>query len=350
MPNKSKPNILIINRVSVVKNKGPSRSLEERIIEPITRLHERGLIDLIIINESDWKGGCFSKHTHAIMNRPNSREACEILSECASMNVKTIIDLDDLPIFFPQGDTAYLPKERRENFYRCINLATCITASTRRISKWIENHFPQKETTIIHTGLDFQKIDHLTMWPTKFFKNSITFTNAGSLKLGAFEKPWLETIEEALKKNGWSLDVFADSIDYLPPSLPFNYLGQVNWLNHKIQLNHSYPLSVTPLASSEDPTHLAYSQYKTPIKYIIYAGLGIPGIYSQSPIYTDEVEHGITGVLTPNTRESWLGAMDSMINDTSLRGKIQKNGMIDVRTRFSLESCSNKWLRLINEL
>ncbi len=338
---------MIVNRKSVVAGAGISRSLEERIVEPVRVLCDQGLAEYTIVSDSDWENIDFRGYTHVAMNRPHSHDSFQMATMAKLANVPLLIDIDDLPIYFPEGDSAHLSDEKKRFFMKCMETATVILPSTKKILEWLKKELPSVESIHVPTGLDFDRIDRETK-STHKYSRGILFTNAGSLKLGTFAQDWLSVMEKVLKKTGWRLEVFADNTSYLPDTLPFHYLGQAGWFEHKTAINQAFPLSITPLASSEDPLHLEYSQYKTPIKYITYGGLGIPGIYSDCSIYSDEIINLETGIVVKNTTEAWTEAMERAISDTDLLKKIMMAAKKDVRNRFSIERAARNWHAILS--
>jgi hypothetical protein len=345
-----KSNIMIVNRTSVVPGAGISRSLEERIVEPIAYSQKRDLMNYELVADSRWAEIDFSKFTHLACNRPHSFDSLQMIKKAREARLPVIVDLDDLPIFFPEHDVSYFSPEKRKFFFESLSEATLVVNSTQRTLDWVKKEFPQVDSIHVPTGLDFDRMDQATPSPQITYPKGLTFTNTGSLKLGNFGEGWLRVMEEVLKKTGWQMEVFADGISYLPKTLPFHYHGQASWFDHKTLLNEAFPIAVTPLASHEDPSHLHYSQFKTPIKYLIYGGLGIAGIYSDCPIYTDEITNFETGVLIPNTEEAWREAVERMILDVPFRNKIAQTAKKDVRDRFSIKRAGENWAKLLKDL
>jgi hypothetical protein len=58
-----------------------------------------------------------------------------------------------------------------------------------------------------------------------------------------------------------------------------------------------WTIGLAPLRDSDG------NRAKTGNKYREYAALGIPGIYSDMPVYSSSVRHGETGYLAPHTEQ-----------------------------------------------
>ncbi len=338
-----RPQVLIINRASVVKGAALSRSVEERLYEPLREIELKRWIDLSIENEM---GELHLKaYTHLVFNRGHSAQSLTLALKAKALGLTVISDLDDLPIFLPDGDSAFLDDQKQKYFLEILKASDILVCSTPKIKEWADSHFAQKHNVVIPTGFDFERFDQQR--EIKFHGSQILFTNAGSLKLGNFGGDWLDTMTTWLKKNKWRLSIYADFIDYFPDEFPMVSHGSVPWVKHKLEINQNYSLAVVPLAASEDPKHLKYSIFKTPIKYIIYGGLGICGIYSKTPIYQNEIEDRVHGYLADNTRESWLDALDEAVNNKDLTKKIVTNAMSDVRQRYSKKIAIEGWKKVL---
>lgn len=345
-----KPSILIVNRVSVVAGAPLSRSVEERLFEPIQRLHALDQLDFEIISELKWQEADLQSFTHILLNRAHSEYAVQLVEQAKKLNIKVISDLDDLPIYFPKGDKAYLDSKKQHAFAEVLSHSDAIVCSTEKIREWATTNHQSTFSQTINTGFDFERIDRKTKAPVDFFPNTVVLTNAGSLKLGRFGNEWLECMENGLSKHNWRLAVFADSVSYFPERFPLTYFGSVPWFDHKVAVNKAFPIAVVPLASYEDPAHLLYSQYKTPVKYIIYGGLGVPCIYSKSPIYENEVQDGVTGMLVQNTVEDWANAIQQLIEDPEKGRVMAENAAADVRARYDIANVGQKWLDLLKSV
>lgn len=342
-------NIAIINRSSVVAGAPVSRSVVERLVEPIAFLERQGILNYAIFSEASWSSIDFTKFTHILLNRPHSKFSLNLLFEAKKYRCRVICDLDDIPIYFPVTDRAYLDPEKKLLFYEILSNSDFITCSTSPIQIWVKNNIHSKENIIIKTGYDFKRIESLTLH-NNFKPDTVLFTNAGSLKLGVFKNDWLKAMKDILVKRNWRLGVFADTSEDFSKDFPLEYYGSVPWMEHKTIINKSFPFSVVPLAGDEDKTHLMYSQYKTPVKYFINGGLGIPCIYSKSPIYENVINNFENGILVKNDLDSWKEALELMISNNNLRNSIARKAFIDVRENFDIVETSRQWLQLLNSI
>jgi glycosyltransferase involved in cell wall biosynthesis len=105
-----------------------------------------------------------------------------------------------------------------------------------------------------------------------------------------------------------------------------------------------WSLGLAPLRDTRE------NRAKTNNKYREYAALGVPGIYSDMPVYSSVVRHGETGYLAPHTEAGMLEALRTMVSDGALRRTIRRNALIDAATTYALLPMQQEWLREITLL
>jgi len=83
--------------------------------------------------------------------------------------------------------------------------------------------------------------------------------------------------------------------------------------------NAHWDIALAPLRDTP------FNRAKSDIKFLDYAALGAPGIYSDLPVYADSVRHGETGLLAANDTASWVAALHSLIEQPDLRQELAAN-------------------------
>jgi glycosyltransferase involved in cell wall biosynthesis len=90
--------------------------------------------------------------------------------------------------------------------------------------------------------------------------------------------------------------------------------GNMDYWRHKAFLaSQPTMLGICPLETHADESTLDFVAAKSDLKMVEYGGFGHPGVYSQSPPYTESDLK--TGVLTLNTSEGWLEALESAFEE-----------------------------------
>ena len=113
----------------------------------------------------------------------------------------------------------------------------------------------------------------------------------------------------------------------------YDYMSKANW--------------AVGMALLEDTP---FNRGKTNNKYREYGAFGIPGIYSDMPVYSSCIKNGINGFLAPHTEEGISKALISMIDDRDLRENIRYAALQDVSTRYSPKAMQQQLLREISLL
>lgn len=80
-----------------------------------------------------------------------------------------------------------------------------------------------------------------------------------------------------------------------------------------------WDIALAPLADTP------FNRAKSDIKFLDYAGLGAPAVYSDLPVYSQSVRHGETGLLAANTAESWAAALGRLIDEPALGRELAAN-------------------------
>jgi glycosyltransferase involved in cell wall biosynthesis len=101
--------------------------------------------------------------------------------------------------------------------------------------------------------------------------------------------------------------------------------------------NMKWDLAIAPLEDTR------FNRAKSDIKFLDYSALGIPGIYSQVPIYTETVSHLETGYLAENTPEAWEQALEKLLAEKGLREQLAENARAYVNSARALEHCAIQW-------
>ena len=93
-----------------------------------------------------------------------------------------------------------------------------------------------------------------------------------------------------------------------------------------------------------------FTRAKSDIKYLDYAAIGAPGIFSDISVYTPTIRHGENGLLAENTPAAWENALETLISDANLRQNIARQAVKDLYTSRTLEKCALQWKNAIEPL
>ncbi len=118
------------------------------------------------------------------------------------------------------------------------------------------------------------------------------------------------------------------------------YVKFIPWA-HK---NLHWDFAIAPLEDN------AFNLSKSDIKFLDYAMLGIPGIFSAVSSYKDTVDHKKTGWLCDNNTNAWFDALESLFSDASLRNSLRENATAYTTNRRTLEHCAVQWLSAVKSI
>jgi glycosyltransferase involved in cell wall biosynthesis len=131
---------------------------------------------------------------------------------------------------------------------------------------------------------------------------------------------------------GWMPDELADvpGVTLLPHVPDYDrYLA--------FKISRQWDIGLAPLVGS------AFDACKTSVKYREYGGCRIAGVYGNVAPYTDDVVDGRTGLLADHRPESWIAALERLVESSQLREKIAASAHADVESRFSQRASVRRW-------
>lgn len=118
------------------------------------------------------------------------------------------------------------------------------------------------------------------------------------------------------------------------------YPAFARWMSEHVK----WDLAIAPLEEN------VFTRCKSDIKFLDYSILGIPGIYSQGPVYGQTVRHLDTGYLAESDPQSWTAGLELLLRDDTLRlGLAQRAQAYTCATR-TLQHCAVQWQTAICSL
>lgn len=86
------------------------------------------------------------------------------------------------------------------------------------------------------------------------------------------------------------------------------------------------------------------------LKFLEFGFLGVPAVFSNVESYNTTVVDGETGLLVNNSTDSWVKAIQRLIDNPTLRQQIGANAQREVQTNWMLTSQNNGWQSLLDKL
>jgi glycosyltransferase involved in cell wall biosynthesis len=170
--------------------------------------------------------------------------------------------------------------------------------------------------------------------------------------LEIIREPFLRARERLFRERGLRLVLqLVGGMDEEAPSLRWyerleipdrdaSYPRFVRWLRQTV----TWDLAVAPLAPN------AFNEAKSALKFLEYAALGVPGIFSNVGEYDAALENRQTGLLIdPNSADDWEEAIVELASNCSLREKLAANARRKVLENYLLGNTVPIWVSLLAE-
>jgi glycosyltransferase involved in cell wall biosynthesis len=177
-----------------------------------------------------------------------------------------------------------------------------------------------------------------------------TKTHAADLEM--IREPFLRARERLLRERGFKLvlqlvgviDEDSSSRRWYErlevPGRDIVYPRFVRWLRQMV----TWDFALAPLVPNE------FNQAKSVIKFLEYAALGVPGIFSHVGEYGSTIEHGETGLLVASDRvQQWEQAIFDLASNPPLRERLATNARRELLNRHLLGDTVPIWLSVIAE-
>ncbi|AEI78155.1 hypothetical protein CNE_1c28420 [Cupriavidus necator N-1] len=341
------PRLLVVQRISLSHDKLMSRSIAARFGPLLTYMANAGLIEWEEIVEGDVTISQLRRFDAVLFNKHTSTRAVDLMKMANDLGLKTIYDMDDWIIDLPMYSVTDLSDDLLANIMWMVRHASVATVSNRVLQERLRRIRPS--VVIIPNGFDHQSSacadgEWLEASPPR-----ILFSNTDGIKLVHFKKGFLQVIADFMERHPEAeLDFWGDrfpEMSRIPRLRARGFLDNTGY-KHAIR-DAGYLFAIVPLGGREDPDALFFNSCKSCIKYIDYGSLGIPGIYSRTPVYEDAITHRQTAMLVENNVGEWSEAMEELYRDETLRNALRQNAHEDTRARFGLERPARTFMELL---
>ncbi len=265
-----------------------------------------------------------------------------LLARCKKYGIKVVYETDDDLLGVEENSPSFEYVDRvRGELINFIDNADAITVTTPNLA----SKFDLNKTVVIHN-----------YYVDSVFKVKKDIKREGKLKLGYYgtltHSKDLFLIKEAIlelkKKYDFDFEVIGgfNAGDfredwYEEIELPLNNMNFevfMGWLSKTA----NWDIGLVPLENSE------FNLGKSELKYIELAILGVPGVFSDMPVYNSVVKDEVNGILASDSQ--WALKIEKLILNESLRENIRENALRDVLANYSLDEVVGKWDELLSLL
>lgn len=279
-------------------------------------------------------------------------EIANMISEKSEiLNFKIIYDIDDDLLNIDTSNPGYSYfngiKDQLEHFISNADFVTVTTEYLKQQISYLNNNI-----IVIPNSMGtfwFKKNNRIEKYkPNNIIKIGYMGSVYHSCDLILIEKSIKKVKDYFLKKNiliifeliGGSTECldFAEQIEV--PNDKQNYFEFIDWFKNTVD----WDIAIAPLESSN------LNLSKSELKYLEYAVLSIPGVYSNIGPYAINIENKKNGLLVyDNSCEEWTEKIIRLIEDKSLQETIVENSYNDVISNYLIEDSVNEWLKIFEE-
>ncbi|MCM3877344.1 MAG: glycosyltransferase [Thermoanaerobaculia bacterium] len=107
----------------------------------------------------------------------------------------------------------------------------------------------------------------------------------------------------------------------------------VSWMRQHLR----WDVAIAPLVDD------AFTRGKSDLKYLDYAALGVPGVFSDVGAYRGTVRHRETGLLAANEPGAWAEALEEIVGDGALRARLAAAATAEVHGSRMLRTNATLW-------
>jgi glycosyltransferase involved in cell wall biosynthesis len=339
--------LLVVQRISLSHDQLMSRSIAARFGPLLNHMKRHRMIEWEEILEGDIGVAQLKRFDVVLFNKHTSNHALVIMRIANDLGLQTIYDLDDWILDLPTYSVTNLNDDALENIITMIREATIATVSNRFLQEKLQRI--RSTVDIIYNGFDHEAISAPPDSWKETNQQKIIFSNTDGLKLVKFKHNFIDMLSVFMSSHPEvTLDFWGDpfpEMNHIPRVVPRGFMENTQY---KLAIrDEGYLFAIVPLGGKEDPETFVFNSCKSPIKYIDYGSLGIPGIYSESPVYMAEVKHKVTGYLVPNETQAWDVAMNDLYENASLRHSFRHCAYEDTLSRFNIHTSSLSFLSIL---
>jgi glycosyltransferase involved in cell wall biosynthesis len=319
-------------------------SLEIGVIQPLNALHNRENLQYEVKLENEVSIEMIAAAKTIVFVRNVEPAAYSLLEWAKQLRKRTVYVIDDnfleLQPTTPVG-LYYSDPVLRETFIKFLRNADIVKVDAPELGAYIQNKL-NRDVVYFPASVDFDWLDEQPKRDRE--SEQVVIGYEGGNKEEDFT-PVIPALNKILNYYGGFVRL--EFYGYVPASLVghpsvSHEEGNMDYKSFIQKLNQSnWNIGLAPLGDN------LFNKGKTNNKLREYAACRIPGIYSNSPVYSPWVIQGETGYLVEHTEEGWFEGIKEMIENPSMRLCIMENAESAARQHFSLNQCVDNWKKLI---
>ncbi|RUT48737.1 glycosyltransferase family 1 protein [Paenibacillus anaericanus] len=319
-------------------------SLEICVLQPFSALKERENLQYIVKLEHEVSKEMIAAANTIVFVRNVEPTAYKLLEWAHELQKRTVYVIDDNFLEIKHTTAVglyYSDPVLRETFIKFLRNAQIIKVDAPDFADYIRDRY-NKNVIYFPASVDFGWLDQQKRRDRDHEQIVIGYEG------GEKEEDFAPVIPALIKiLDYYGGFVRLEFLGYVPAALADHpsvkhEAGGIEYKSFIHKLNQSnWDIGIAPLDNNP------FNMCKTNNKLREYGACRIPGIYSDSSVYTSWVTQGETGYLVPHTEEGWYEGIKEMIENPSMRYRIKGNAEAAARQNFSLDTCLDNWKRFI---
>ncbi|MCX7884033.1 MAG: hypothetical protein N2448_03265 [Caloramator sp.] len=270
----------------------------------------------------------------------------DIIKQCKKLNKYLIYFLDDDLLNVPtivKSSVYYRNKEIINLIINIMKECNCLWTTNHNIEKKYKKYF--LKTAVINAPYEvMENIDNCK----QLNRNSIVIGFAGGIDHSELLDKILDgVINEILAKYKERVKFeFFGARPKLIDKYKLNYIPYTNdyYLYKQMIINRKWDIALAPLENTE------FNSCKYFNKFLEYSSIGIAGIYSNVEPYIFVVKHNENGLLSNNTKESWVNNISYLIENPSNIKNISLKAKETIKSNFNILKISEQLISSIPEV
>jgi glycosyltransferase involved in cell wall biosynthesis len=317
------------------------------VIKPLTKLHRTGQISADLTLEYMVSRRQVERADVVVFCRntePSERNALT----WALASGKTIIyelddDLLDIPLDMAQGQYHRSP-ERQNQLRHYLESADLVRVYAKHLKEKVAAINPSVEQVV--GPVDWSLVPASPSPKARHEKLRLIY--ATSRLTDQLANIFLDDVVELLREFPDRVELFlwgcrSEQLEPNPSVKFLSHVANYNRFFHKFA-RYGFDIGLAPLPNED------FYLSKSNNKFREYAACGIAGVYSNVNVYSECVEHGVTGLLVENRRGAWFQALARLVEDIELRKRVQAQAQQYARQHYSQDNFCGVWLEQIHTL
>lgn len=280
---------------------------------------------------------------------PSLPEYDEIISKARRLKKPVVFEMDDLLFELPEDHISFINyAEYTLPMVQAAMQADAVVTSTPLLQEYL-SHFNRNVWF-------FPNLLNDSIWPKPLGKQ--TYNNSDGPTVigymgGQTHLSDLETITPILRNV---VEEYGNQIQLrfwgVRPPDELLCLPHVKWtpldlLDYKrfadFFSKQSVDIFIAPLRENQ------FNQCKSPIKFLEYSQMAVPGVYSRMEPYMSIVNNGKNGFLAKD-EDAWHDSLVSLFRNPDLRHEMGKNARETVQQEWLLSAHASKWKDVYNQI